>query len=323
VTFNGQKQMKNFKHLQKVKEVYSKNENIIHFLNKLDESDQNSIDNITISYDFQSGSYIKGIAKNLEYNRVYGGAIAAIFNDLPSVNSILEVGVGEATTLASVIKNMDNRPEHIFGFDISWSRLKFAKNFLSDVKINNVSLFTANLFDIPLNDSSIDVVYTSHSVEPNGGNELAAIKELYRISKHYLVLLEPSFEFANEEARARMKSQGYVTELGKVINDLGLNVIEHRLFEHASNPLNPTGLFIIKKEANSENSNSLELICPFTKAELKHSDDGLLYAEGASLVYPVIQGIPLLLKENAILATHLNTDYDEFKRINNIDLTYY
>ncbi|MFT6981249.1 MAG: ubiquinone/menaquinone biosynthesis C-methylase UbiE/uncharacterized protein YbaR (Trm112 family) [Crocinitomicaceae bacterium] len=315
--------MKNFKHLQKVKEVFSKNGNIIQFLNKLDESDQNSTDNIIISYDFQSGSYIKATAKNLEYNQTYCSAIAAIFNELPSVNSIMEVGVGEATTLATVIKNMDNRPNHIFGFDISWSRLKFAKNFLSDVGVNNVSLFAANLFDIPLSDNAIDVVYTSHSIEPNGGNELAAIKELYRVSKNYLVLLEPSYEFANEEARARMKSLGYVTELGKVIKELGLNVIEHRLFEHASNPLNPTGLFIIKKEESSEDSSSLELICPITKVELKNSNEGLLFADDASLVYPVIQGIPLLLKENAILASHLNTDYEEFKKSNNIDLSNY
>src|SRR5688500_6437781 len=106
---------------------------------------------------------------------------------------------------------MTHKPSEILGFDISWSRLKFAKEFLNDFNINNVTLFTANLFEIPLQDDSIDVVYTSHSIEPNGGKEKEALKELYRVTRKYLVLLEPSFEFASDEARARMKQHGYVT----------------------------------------------------------------------------------------------------------------
>jgi uncharacterized protein YbaR (Trm112 family) len=202
------------------------------------------------------------------------------------------------------------------GFDISWSRLKFGQELLNDFNISNVNLFTANLFEIPLLDNSIDIVYTSHSIEPNGGNEENALKELYRITKKYLILLEPSFEFANDEAKARMKKHGYVTELYSTAKRLNYKIIEHRLFDYSSNPLNPTGLIIIeKKGADSNNPN---LVCPISLTELIIYSDSLLYSKESFLAYPVIDGIPCLLKENSILATHLLTDYKEYKTAHNI-----
>ncbi|HOL80730.1 MAG TPA: class I SAM-dependent methyltransferase, partial [Ignavibacteriales bacterium] len=93
----------------------------------------------------------------------------------------IEIGVGEATTLSYLIKQLNNQNLNIFGFDISWSRLKFAKELTKYLQIENVNLFVADLFNIPLNDNSIDIVYTNHSIEPNGGREEEALKELYRI----------------------------------------------------------------------------------------------------------------------------------------------
>ncbi|MFT5860013.1 MAG: hypothetical protein ACI865_002121 [Flavobacteriaceae bacterium] len=312
--------MKKFKHLKKVKEIYSRGENIIQYLTDLNGQDENTIEDIIISYDFQSGSYIKALSKHTKFNQSYCGSIASILNQFSGIESLMEVGVGEATTLSTVVKNMSNRPQNILGFDISWSRLKFAKHFLQDVGLKNVSLFSGNLFEIPLQDNSVDIVYTSHSIEPNGGKERQAIEELFRITKKYLILLEPGYEFADEAGRARMRKLGYVTKLKDTISDLGLNVIEHRLFDHSVNPLNPTSLFIIQKEGNSQNN--CELVCPITKTKLRSYNDSLLYSpEG--LAYPVIDGIPCLLSENAILATHLLTSYDSFKKENGIDLSDY
>lgn len=160
--------MEKFKQLQKIKDLYANGENIIQYLKSIGNNDVNTIEDILISYDFQSGSYIQGFSKNREFNDKYCKALSTIIDGIENVESIIEIGVGEATTLNSVIRNLSNRPSEIFGLDISWSRLKFAKCLLEDFNINNVNLFTANLFEIPLSDNSIDVVYTSHSIEPNG-----------------------------------------------------------------------------------------------------------------------------------------------------------
>jgi uncharacterized protein YbaR (Trm112 family) len=165
-------------------------------------------------------------------------------------------------------------------------------------------------------DNSIDIVYTSHSLEPNGGKEVEALKELYRITRKYMILLEPSFEFANLEAKARMKKHGYVTELYASAIKLDYKIIEHRLFDYYSNPLNPTGLIIIQKKATG--SNNSNLVCPISHTELINYSDSLLYSKESFLAYPIIDKIPCLLKENSILATHLLTDYKEYKTAHNI-----
>ena len=77
------------------------------------------------------------------------------------------------------------------------------------------------MFNLPLLDNSIDIVYTSHSMEPNGGHEEELLAELYRVTNNYLILLEPAYEFASEEARARMRKHGYVTNLYETAKRLG------------------------------------------------------------------------------------------------------
>ncbi len=305
-----------FKQLKKIKEVYDGGGNIIQYLKSIGKDDANSIEDILISYDFQSGSYIKHYSENPAYNDNYCKAIANIINGIDHVHSLMEVGVGEATTLSTLVKHLQNRPAAILGFDISWSRLKFAKALLDDRGVNHVNLFTANLFEIPLLDNSIDVVYTSHSIEPNGGREEEALKELYRVTKKYLVLLEPSYEFASDEAKARMEKHRYVTQLYTMAKKLGYKIIEHRLFDYSANPLNPTGLMIIEK--NAAGANTPDLVCPISHSALEKHNDCLLYSKESFLAYPIIDGIPCLIKENSILATHLLTDYAAFKSANKI-----
>lgn len=301
----------------KVKEIYASGGNIIKYLKEIGKNELNTIEDILISYDFQAGSYIKNYFNNMDFVNQYCGALAQTIMKLGNFTSIIEAGVGEGTTLAPLLQKLNSKKIDKHGFDISWSRLKYARNFLNDFSINNVNLFAANLFEIPLAESSIDIVYTSHSIEPNGGKEKEALRELYRITNKYLVLLEPSYEFANEEARHRMRNNGYTTNLYTIALELGYKVVEHRLFDYSSNLLNPTGLIIIEKNQSKVEA-SRDLRCPVTLTPLQNYNDDLLYSKESFLAYPVIQNIPCLLKENAVLAIHLLSDYSEFKKENNI-----
>ena len=309
--------MEKFKQLRKIKEIYSKGENMIKYLKSISQNKSNSIEDILISYDFQSGSYIKGFINNPQHIYNYCGALAKIINKFKNIDSIIEVGVGEGTTLNNLIQKLTYKPKDILGFDVSWSRLKFAKEFLKDFGHADIKLFTANLFEIPLLDNSIDVVYTSHSIEPNGGKEKEALRELYRITNKYLILLEPSFELANKEARQRMIEYGYVTKLYQTAKDLNYKIIEYRLFDYCSNPLNPTGLMIIEKQNDFKKSES-SLVCTMTYTNLEKFGDYILYSNDSFLAYPVIENIPCLLKENSILATHLKTNFKDYKTAHNI-----
>lgn len=213
--------------------------------------------------------------------------------------------MGEATTLNNVLNKL-NKKKYIktYAFDISWSRIKYAiKN--SSENNNKVFHFMGDLFNIPIADNSIDLVYTSHSIEPNGNREKEALLELYRITRKYLILLEPSYKYATEEGKNRMEKLGYVKNLEKIARELGMDIVEERKFGVIQNPLNPTGLIIIKKKyKTSTNRNNNIMICPVSKKSLKKTNKNCYYCEDSMLLYPIVDNIPIFLRQYAVVATH-------------------
>ena len=77
----------------------------------------------------------------------------------------------------------------------------------------SLSLFVADMALLPLADSSVDVVFTSHALEPNHGREEQLLKELLRVARRHLLLFEPSWENADQAVRDRMVQHGYVRDL--------------------------------------------------------------------------------------------------------------
>ncbi len=73
---------------------------------------------------------------------------------------------------------------------------------------------------------------------------------------------------------------------------------------------------IIEKQPSDFNKPNLR--CPVSLTELNSYNDFLLYSKDSCLAYPIVEKIPCLIKENSILATHLLTNYDEYKVKNNI-----
>ncbi len=290
--------------IEKIKKIYEENGNIIQYLRKENNRKTNSVEDILISYDFQAGSYIDFVKKNPEYIENYSTNLAALINDLGGGETIIEVGCGEATTLNAVSKKLSSSAI-CYGFDISWSRIKMGNDYLKE-NGNTANLFIADLFKIPLADNSIDIVYTSHSIEPNGGREKEALESLYRITKKYLVLLEPAFEFATEEGKERMINNGYITKLLDTINELGYNLILHKKADVVANPINPTGIYIIKKEYTGSNILQKDVFnCPISNTPLQKFDDHY-FASESLISYPIIGGIPCLFSSYAVLTTKHN-----------------
>ncbi len=294
------------KNLSKIKEIYNKGGNIIKYLKNLKNSSENDVMDILISYDFQAGSYIKIANNNPEYIQNYTGALSSYINNLGHFESIIEVGVGEATTLIPVIQKLHTKPADILGLDISLSRILFAKKYAIQNNVTDITFFVSDLFSIPLKDNSIDIVFTSHAIEPNGGKEKEALKELYRITKKYLILLEPIYEFATEKGKERMTEMGYIKNLYQTAINLGHKVILYKEFDFVINNLNPTGILIIEKKIDLSTSNTVDLVCPLSNTELIQHNNCYMYSSSSLLAYPIIKNIPILLSGNAIIATHLS-----------------
>ncbi len=256
-----------------------------------------------IAYDLQAGSYIVGARANPEDRVRWCCQLADILNPyITKESSVLEVGCGEATTLAGVLKRLNSSPIHALGFDISWSRCAHGLTWLAENTVS-ADLFVADIFEIPLEDSSVDVVYTSHSLEPNGGREEAAIKELMRIARRAVVLIEPVYELADSDAQARMRKHGYVRDLKKTAEELGAKVTDYRLLDYCGNPLNPSGLVLIDKGINNASKDrDIHWRCPLTHTTLIAHDMGF-YSPATGTVYPVLGGVPLLRSSHAIVAS--------------------
>lgn len=281
---------------------YKEGKNILYEMKKNHNETENRKANIELSYDLQAGSYIKNMKDNnhKEHKKRYTKELAKIIKDLGEVKTVLEVGIGEATTLSGVMQNLQKSIKY-YGFDLSLSRVAYAKEWLDSLSLKNYILSTGDLQNIPFLDNSIDIVYTSHSIEPNLGNEKEILEELFRVTNKYLILLEPAYELTNDENRKRMDYHGYCKNLLAISESLGYEVIKHEIFKYSVNELNPTAITIIKKCTNKKSS-KLPLACPLTKTKLKKYKD-CYYSDEALSVYPIINNIPCLRVENKILAT--------------------
>jgi ubiquinone/menaquinone biosynthesis C-methylase UbiE len=272
-------------------------------LRKETGSAANTEEIIELAYDLRTGSYMAGMKNpdRAKHKAEYSAEIAKTIRSLCKPESILEAGVGEATTLSGVMRDLGLGDCATHGFDLSWSKVAYARGWLEEQGLPGVSLCTGSLLHIPFCDDSIDIVYTSHSIEPNGGKEEPILRELHRVARRFLILLEPAYELVGAEARERMESHGYCRNLKGTCESLGYRVVEHALFPFSANPLNPTAITVVEKNAEASRPDQI-LACPRHKTPLEEIG-GMLFSPEALVVYPILAGIPCLRIGNGIVAS--------------------
>ncbi len=304
-----------FEDIHKIVEEYKNGNNLIKFLKENYSKTLNNNEITQLSYDIQAGSYVKKAEQNPDFEKERGKAYAEVIQSLGIFDSILEAGVGEATSMAALVKELKNPPLELKGFDISFSRILYAQNFIKNKTNSKINFCVGDICNCPLSDNSVDLVYTIHALEPNGGNELALIKELIRVTNKYLVLFEPHYELGNLKSKEHIENHGYVKNLAGIAEQLGHRVKDNKiLFE--SNPwtYNNTGAIVIEKNHQDKiiknKKNSLSgWACPISKESLRDEND-FLYSEEAMTIYPVIKTIPILIKSKSILASHFKNFND-------------
>lgn len=265
----------------------------------------NALVSTLVAYDLQAGRYVENTRANPNYYTKWCAQLAGLIEPYVEVgDKVMEVGCGEATTLAWVMKELGRHDLSAFGFDVSWSRINVAKEWIAENSVA-ANLFVSDLFYIPLADNSIDIIYTSHSLEPNGGQEEAALRELLRVARKAVVLVEPIYELATAKAQERMVSHGYVRELKSVAESLGADVVEYGLLDVCENPLNPSGVVLMIKPDPVPMVAETIWQCPLTGTSMSDQGD-LFLAEKVGMAYPVMRGIPLLRKEHGVVASRVD-----------------
>lgn len=307
--------MENDTTIYSIKDLYNKNINIMQFFRENKEIEKNSIEAILCSYDLQAGTYVsnyysdkileepylidgeKKFLTDKEFHQIYGRRIANVLNHL-QFYSLLEVGIGEATTLCNVVKNLKEEKK-IYGLDLSLSRLLYAKKFAKDNKVD-IELSVGDMFHLPFADSSIDIIYTAHCIEPNTGKEKEAVKELYRVAKKYLVLIEPSYNLGNDLTKQRINEHKYIKGLYKSIQEMNLQVIYYDIFS-ATYYYNNGGIIIIKKNTEEKETDAIYK-CPYCNEIIKKYKNNF-FCQNCSSIYPIIEEIGILAERNSIFCS--------------------
>lgn len=279
-------------------------ENIMAWIRSEEGVTDNSLSAIEYAYDVQAGSYTAALAnpQTRELKERIGARLAAELDALGPF-SLLEAGVGEATSLAPVIGAMKHCPSHVLGFDLSISRLLYARENLAARGMMNPDLFVGELGRIPLADSSIDVVLTVHAVEPNYGREEEILRELLRVTTRRLIMIEPSYELGSAATRARIERFGYVRDLPGALHRLGFPNISVEAWTLNANPENEAAIIVVEKSAE-RSSAPPRFISPISGKTLVRLPD-CWYCKGDGHAFPVISGIACLTAQNGIIASKL------------------
>lgn len=294
--------------LREARSAYAEGRNVMRLFRERDPDARNSADAVLISYDLQSGSYRHALEDPEHRAKVerYWGGVARVLDDY-ATDSMLEAGCGEATTLLPVLSRLEAPPARVAAFDLAWSRIAHARAHTRDFDVPAPELFVGDLFAMPVRDGGFDLVWTSHALEPNGGREQEALTELARVARRYIVLFEPSYELGGEGTREHIEEHGYVRGLPAAAEALGLEVVRHELLPETASPVNETQVLVLRKPDVPEATTGDWHACPRCRGELRELK-GALFCAADGLVYPVLDGIPVLSPQNAVVASSFAED---------------
>ncbi len=220
--------------------------------------------------------------------------------------NVLEVGVGELTTLESVYDQFG--PDiNMYGIDLSANRIYNGLiEYRKRHKLEPV-VIKGNAIRLPFPDNCFDLVYTRHTLEQMPTIYKSAIAEIIRVSKQHIILFEPSFELAAPAQKIKMLNSDYVRGIMKYLKKTkGVLVKKFYLMKNSANPLNHTACYQLElTKRKTEESSAVKLVCPKTRSPLILKD-GYYLSKDKNRAFPIIEGIPIL-------------DYDYSVKISKLD----
>lgn len=151
-------------------------------------------------------------------------------------NTILEVGCGSGNNLKILKKNFPDKT--FYGLDLSQQMIKEAQ-----VNVPSTEFFCCSAENIPLKNSSVDVIYTVHALEQMTPILPSVIKEFKRVCYGRIFLIEPFPEFQNWIGNLHGKRLGYPKNIYSEVLTNGFTVVTFESLDFGS-PANKSGLLV-------------------------------------------------------------------------------
>ena len=285
--------------------AYQNGENVIDFLRNQLQLDSNEPDIIELAYHLQSGTYIEFLINNTDLYSRYCLELAEVLAEYVTRESaFLDVGSGELTTIAGVLTHLPVAPCTTDVLDLSYARLQKGLQYFGNEQskvVRGIRPVVGDMCRLPFKSKSFSVTTSSHALEPNGVHGYQILSELCRVTRDYLVLFEPCYEAGSNEVKSRMEKLGYIKAIPHMLHDIGCTLKHCFAINAVFNPLNPTYCYVI--EVPRYNG----VVVQDSIHSVPGSDFGLvttmngLYSSETGLLFPVINGIPVLRLEKATL----------------------
>mgnify|MGYP001185280535 CR=1 FL=1 len=226
---------------------------------------------------------LKGNSKN--YTTSY------LSNILKKTNSksFMEIGAGELTNFLDIYKKSGNNFRRMIALDLSFNRLFKGKKFLEDNKFKLDYYLCGNAEKIPLSDDSVDLSYSVHCLEQVPHLAEKIVKEMIRVSKNYIVLIEPSFQFGSIATKNKIFKKGYIRLSDIFFKKFNANII-YRNIDRLSSYTNSAEIIILEKANKKNNGDKFEFICPDCKNILE-LDKNKLFCKHDNSIYDKKNGI--------------------------------
>ena len=160
---------------------------------------------------------------------------------------VLEVGCGNCINIACLNEKYGNRVE-ITGLELSPRRINVAKKYFED-GLSGVSFQVGSITE-PITgweDEKFDLVYSMHCLEQIAYECKNAVRQMNRLSKSRVVMIEPIFELGNPIQRLYLINSDHNRILLSSIQELELEISRLEPLNIQSNPSNQSSIVVINK----------------------------------------------------------------------------
>ncbi|OIQ04890.1 MAG: hypothetical protein COZ53_02310 [Candidatus Altarchaeum sp. CG_4_8_14_3_um_filter_33_2054] len=161
---------------------------------------------------------------------------------------VLEVGCGNCINLVNLKEKFGNQIE-LYGLDISNERIEVAKRYFSG-KLDRIIFYQKSITERcnEQNDDYFDIVFSMHCLEQIPYSCSIALKEMYRIAKKKIILIEPIFENGNPVQKLYLINSDHNRILIKSIRDLGYKIQRNESLDiQSGGGINQSSIITIKK----------------------------------------------------------------------------